>query len=91
MHFRDAQTGATLSGNYVWSDVAISVCASQSQSPNQYVPCAGNNCELTINTDGLFVDQREERHLRGLLRLLVATIYPPTDAGSEASADASTE
>ena len=91
MHFRDAKTGATLSGKYTWSDVAISVSVSQSDPPNQYVPCAGNNCELTINVvDGSTIDVRNDT-CADYFVYLVATVYPNADAGSEASADASAD
>ncbi len=93
MHFRDAQTGATLSGNYVWSDVALSITSSQTDSPNQYVPCAGNNCEISINVvDGSLIDVKNDT-CADYFVYVFATIYPnaPADAGSEASVDGSAE
>ena len=51
MHFRDAKTGATLSGLVTWTDVAVSVSSTLAQSPNQYVPCAGNLCEADPQAD----------------------------------------
>ncbi|HEY1957077.1 MAG TPA: hypothetical protein VGH28_15765 [Polyangiaceae bacterium] len=45
MHFRDAKTGATLSGNFIEADVNINVSSTLATPPNQFVPCAGGNCE----------------------------------------------
>jgi hypothetical protein len=92
MHFRDAQTGATLSGNYVWADVAINVAPQLSDPPNQYVPSAGNNSEITPFVDGSGLSLRNDT-CADYFVYVYATIYPnaPADAGSEASTDGATE
>jgi hypothetical protein len=89
MHFRDAQTGATLSGNLANVAISINVSASLSDSPNQAVPCSGNNCEYTPLGDGSGVYVRNDT-CGDYFVYAYATIYPSADAGADAS-DASTE
>ena len=85
MHFRDAKTGATLSGKYAWADVAISVTPQLSDPPNQYVPSAGNNSEVNPLDDGSGVFVKNDT-CADYFVYVYATIYPsapPADAGTE--------
>jgi len=86
MHFRDAQTGQTLSGNFAWADVAINVASSLDASPNQYVPSAGNPSEINPLLDGSGVFVRNDTCTDTFI-YVYATVFPngsaPADAGTE--------
>ncbi len=86
MHFRDAQTGAVLSGNLADVQFFINSSASFSAPPNQAVPAAGNNSELTAAPpDGVYV---KNDTCENYFVYVFATVYPgaTTDAGVDGSA-----
>ncbi len=88
MHFRDAQTGATLSGNLADVAISINVSSSLAAPPNQAVPCAGNNCEYLPATDGSGVLVKNDT-CTDYFVYVVATVYPTTSA--DASVDGPAE
>ncbi len=83
MHFRDAQTGAVLSGDLVDVQIFINSSASFSAPPNQAVPAAGNNAEFTpAPPDGVYV---KNDTCADYFVYVYATVYPnaATDAGAD--------
>jgi hypothetical protein len=85
IHFRDAQTGATLSGNVISWDVYLNASQNLATSPNQLVPCAGNACELDPLQDGSATYLKNDTCAPYFVRLVVtfSAAITATDAGAE--------
>ena len=82
-HFRDATTGAVLSGQVLDYQVFVG-STEQPDNGGNFIPCSGNLCEITDNNDGSSVFVKNDTCASYFIRVvLTINPTPTTDAGTE--------